>query len=199
MLLFLCGVCGIAVLGVQSMMTLHRDMNTKQSYMLFMTPKSCYAILGAKLMEGVLSILIAAGLCAGVAWLDAGLISQHFSQVQEITEFLRQIAQMVRVNMDLMSIVNFCTNLLFSWIFMLTTAYFADVLVSSVFRGKKMGGLLAFVLFLVLNVLLNRAIEAVPVSGDTTTQLLVNSGLCVAASVVMYIATARIMETKLSV
>ena len=50
---------GVLFIGLQSVMTLHRDMNTKQSYMLFMTPNSSYKILGAKVLENGLSILMA--------------------------------------------------------------------------------------------------------------------------------------------
>ena len=198
-LLVLVGLCGIVTLGVQSMLTLHHDMNTKQAYMLFMTPRSCYAILGAKLVESVLSIVIAAGLCVGCAALDYRLVQQSFGELQEMMDFLKQMTQMLQIKMDLMSIVTFGTNLLFSWIFMVTTTYLADVLVSSLLRGKKMGGLLAFILFVILNSLVGEAINRVQVDGTAMTQILVNSGLSVAASAVMYVATAHIMETRLSV
>ena len=51
LLLFMTASSGITLIGIWSIVTLHRDMNTRQSYMLFMTPNSCYRILGAKLLE----------------------------------------------------------------------------------------------------------------------------------------------------
>ena len=39
-LLALTAMFGIFAIGVQSLVILHRDMSTKQSYMLFMTPNS---------------------------------------------------------------------------------------------------------------------------------------------------------------
>ena len=50
---------GVMIIGVASVVILHRDMNTKQSYMLFMTPNSSYRILGAKVLENGISILVA--------------------------------------------------------------------------------------------------------------------------------------------
>ena len=105
----------------------------------------------------------------------------------------------MHINMNLMGIVTFCANLLFSWIFMVTTAYLADVLVSSLFRGMKFGGLLAFILFVVLNTLLSEGINTIHVGGSETMQILASFGLSAAASALMYVATAKIMETKLSV
>ena len=37
-LLFFIAMGGTMLIGVQSVLTLHRDMNTKQGYMLYMTP-----------------------------------------------------------------------------------------------------------------------------------------------------------------
>jgi len=51
LLLTFTAVTATTVVGLASVVILHRDMNTKQSYMLFMTPNSCYRILGAKVLE----------------------------------------------------------------------------------------------------------------------------------------------------
>ena len=49
---------GFLLIGILSLVTLHKDMNTRQGYMLFMTPNSTYRILGAKVTECGLSLLI---------------------------------------------------------------------------------------------------------------------------------------------
>ena len=59
----------IMVIGLYSLIVLHRDLNTKQSYMLFMTPNSSYKILGAKVLENGLSMLL-----AGVAFFALGML-----------------------------------------------------------------------------------------------------------------------------
>lgn len=51
MFLILCAFFGVFYIGLEGIMTLYRDLNSKQSYMLFLTPKSSYEILGAKIME----------------------------------------------------------------------------------------------------------------------------------------------------
>ena len=50
---------GILLIGIQSVLTLHRDMNTKQGYMLYMTPRNSYQILGAKMLENGISLVLA--------------------------------------------------------------------------------------------------------------------------------------------
>ena len=51
-------ICSIFIIGVLSIFILHKDLNTKQSYMLFMTPNSTFKILGAKIIENFGSILL---------------------------------------------------------------------------------------------------------------------------------------------
>ena len=58
-LLLLLAFSGVMIVGIGTLLVLHRDINTKQSCMLFMTPHSSYAILGAKLLENAVSILLA--------------------------------------------------------------------------------------------------------------------------------------------
>ena len=73
-LLFSIAIIGIALMGILSVVTLHRDMNTKQGYMLFMTPNSCYKILGAKVIECALSLLLAGAFFFGLGYLDFSLL-----------------------------------------------------------------------------------------------------------------------------
>ena len=52
-------IFGVFYIGLENILTLYRDLNSKQSYMLFLTPKSSYEILGAKILENGISILMA--------------------------------------------------------------------------------------------------------------------------------------------
>ena len=75
LLLSLLAMGSIMVIGLYSLVVLHRDMNTKQSYMLFMTPNSSYKILGAKVLENGLSMLLAgAAFFAGAFFAGAFLV-----------------------------------------------------------------------------------------------------------------------------
>ena len=49
--LFFTALAGITFIGIESILILYRDLTTKQSYMLFMTPNNSYKILGAKALE----------------------------------------------------------------------------------------------------------------------------------------------------
>ena len=44
--------------GIESILVLNRDLKTKQSYMLWMIPKSIWEILGSKFLAAILQMLI---------------------------------------------------------------------------------------------------------------------------------------------
>ena len=62
--------CGLLMISIMSLVTLHKDMNTRQGYMLFMTPNSTYRILGAKVAECGLSLLGIGAVGFGLGALD---------------------------------------------------------------------------------------------------------------------------------
>ena len=68
--LVMCTIFGVIYIGIESVNVLHRDLNTKQSYMLFLTPKSSYQILGAKILENGISIIMAGAFFASLAAID---------------------------------------------------------------------------------------------------------------------------------
>ena len=68
--LTMCALIGIFYIGIESLIVFHRDLNTKQSYMLFLTPNSSYRILGAKVLENGIAIFVAGAFFALLAALD---------------------------------------------------------------------------------------------------------------------------------
>ena len=90
-LLFMIATSGILVIGLMSVVVLHRDMNTRQGYMLFMTPNSCYKILGAKVLENGLSILVAGAFFTLLGALDVTLLFGHYNRLDELWQMAQKI------------------------------------------------------------------------------------------------------------
>ena len=77
---------GISFIGINSLLIFYRDLNTKQSYMLFMTPCSSYQILGAKVLENGLSLFLAGCFFSALASLDINIAFDQVGWLKEITE-----------------------------------------------------------------------------------------------------------------
>ena len=202
LLLGMLAMGGVMMMGLGSVLTLHRDMNTKQSYMLFMTPNSCHRILGAKVLENGVSILIAGSFYFALGALDVTLLfaksnalNEIWSRVQDIIHSLNQ-----EIQLNLSGFAAFVFHLLARWIVTVTVAYLADVVSAALLNGKRYNGLLSFLLFLVLSFIMGRISQGAA-GGiiDFDTRVAVQGGIDLVLAAIMYEVTARIMERKLSV
>jgi hypothetical protein len=94
----------------------------------------------------------------------------------------------------------FLVNVLCSWLAMVNMGYLADVLASSVLRGRKAGGFVAFLIFIALsfvmswlqNILLPNGMAIIP-------RMIWDSVIALVCAAGMYFLTAWVMERKLSV
>ena len=205
MLLMFLALGGILMIGLYSVMTLHRDMNTKQSYMLFMTPNSRYSILGAKVLECGLSILIGGAFYFALGTLDltllfakSGELNRLWSAIQDFLSSLTFANHQLLIDMEGMASFVFC--LLAGWILTVVTAYFAVVISAALLNGKRFNGLLSFVLFLILSWFTGWVAQTATASiPSINVLLLVDGAIALAFTAVMYVITAVIMERKLSV
>ncbi len=199
-LLFFIAITGIAMMGILSVATLHKDMNTRQGYMLFMTPNSCYKILGAKVIECGLSILIAGAFFFALGWLDFSLLLGKGAN-QQIWDMFRDMIRTINesITLDAAHISALVFSMLASWLCTITTAYLADVVSSSLLNGKKGNGFVTFLLFLALNWAISKLLSLVPSSLGTLTVLIIQGSAALVLAGVMYVITARLMEKYLSV
>ena len=149
-------VGGIMMMGLMSVVTLHRDMNTKQSYMLFMTPNSSYKILGAKVAENGLSMLVTGAFFFALGALDITLLFTQFATLADMWEVLEDVFRLFgqTFTLDASSLACLVFGLLASWFATVNAAYLADVTSSALLNGKKYNGVLTFVFFLLIAILL---------------------------------------------
>lgn len=201
LLLFFIALGGTILIGVQSVLTLHRDMNTKQGYMLYMTPRNSFQILGAKLLENGLSLALAGGFFFLLGFLDVTLVFSRLGSLEELwkvfQEFVRMVNDEIRLNTQ--SILCLVTEMLASWLATVSVAYLADIVSSALLKGRKMNGLISFLFFILLTVLLNWIQNRVGTGMAIETSLLVRAGIALLYSAVMYAVSAWVMDKYLSV
>ena len=195
---------GVFVVGLESITILHRDMNTRQSYMLFMTPNSSYKILGAKVLECGLSILLAGAFVFALGTLDITLAVAREQGLNSLWEMIQNFLSHITINgrqleIDASILAATFLNILTSWIMTIVSAYLAVVISAALLNGKKFNGLISFVLFLLLNWGAARILRLIPDTMSSVATLLVYVAVELVLSAIMYVVTAEIMERKLSV
>ena len=186
--------CGFLMISVLSLVTLHKDMNTRQGYMLFMTPNSTYRILGAKVAECGLSLLAFGGIGLAVCALDFSLFEQEIKLLATILQSFSPNLVPSVPNLAALLFYILC-NILCS----VTTAYLADVISSALLNGKKGNLIITFIFFIMLNYVIQKILGLVPATLAAITILLLQGGIALILSIAMYIITARLMDRYLSV
>lgn len=199
LLLVLIATFGIMYVGIDSLLVLNRDLNTKQGYMLFMTPKNSYEILGAKILENGLSILLAGAFFTGLAWIDLTILlkrmGEQYSVLKMLQDFLNSLPVRVEFSFRGLSTVFFA--FLVSWLATVVIAAFAIILSSSLFTGKKFNIILSFAIFFAISFAMSFATSKLPYR-DPYTYYLLRSAVDLIFAAVIYFLSCRIMEKKLS-
>ena len=201
-LLMLIAIFGLIFIGIQSVVTLHRDMNTKQGYMLYMTPRSSYQVLGAKFMENGLSLVLAGAIFFLLGLLDVTLLLGRVGQLDQLWKMGKQMLEALNTEIELntQGVLTLSVSMLVSWLATVAIAYLADIVSSALLNGKKFNGIVTFLLFVLLSAVMSWLQNLCMGKGlGMNTLLLVQAGIAAAYSVVMYFCSAYIMDHYLSV
>lgn len=146
--LVMCTIFGVIYIGIESVNVLHRDLNTKQSYMLFLTPKSSYQILGAKILENGISIIMAGAFFAALAAIDVTVATLYIGGLKEM---INLVSSFMEVNWSVTftpaEAAFYFFGLLASWIVFIVNADLSVILSASVLAGKKGSGIAGFLCY----------------------------------------------------
>ena len=200
-LLVLTAIFGVLFIGLQSVLVLHQDMNTKQGYMLFMTPRSSYEILGAKVLEQGFSILLAGSFFFLLGFLDLTLIAARHGEFQKLQELIQDMIRSfdIPIDLTLTGVAAMIFSSLASWFASIITFYCADIISSSLLNGKRFNGLLTFALVILMNTLMSLLINRLPDMKTVTQSLVLNGAVSIAIAAILYCISARLMDRYLSV
>ena len=200
LVLVLAATFGIFIVALLSIDILHRELNTTQSYMLFLTPRNSYQILGSKILSGAISLSILTVLFAVLAALDLILIGAREVGFSALANAVRQALGAAPIPTYFgQSIAAAAAVAYGSWLFLIVTAYFAVILQATVLRGRKGAGWISFFFFLVLagavSTLQNKLGELAPATAGTA----VRFSIYAAFIVLFFCLGGWIMDRKLSV
>lgn len=199
--LVMCAIIGIFYIGIESLLVFHNDLNTKQSYMLFLTPRNSYQILGAKVLENAICIFLAGIFFSALAALDITVGVLYIGGVKEFMNLIHDISVsfQVEVNITAMQAILTFFMILAGWLEMIVTGDLAIVLSSTVLAGKRLSGLVSFLLYLLIGWGLGWIRSKAPAPGGYELQISIYTGITLVFVVLLYVVTGWIMEKKLSV
>ena len=193
----------IAILFVsfESIFTFNNDLRTKQSYMLFMTPKSTYSIMGAKVLSALIQIILVSVFFGVVAAADLFAIAAKNGNIKECLEMCQKfIAFAFEVEGSTKDIVMVIAALVIAWSMTIILAMLSITLSATFMANVKGRGVVSFLIFIALNVVLSKLAGAlfpgvVFEMGDFILEMLFYAVIIT----VSYLATAWMLDKKVSV
>ena len=217
-LLFIAAAGGTLYLGMDSLLTFHRDLRTDQGYMVFMTPHNCWQILGAKVLQNAISLMLIGGIYIGVIYLDVVMLLNTYDSIQDgwtiVTSFLNDPdAYLAFLKEQGFSGLNFsidfrdgtliiCAYIVYvcTWLSFISMGYLSDAIAISLVPSRpRVSASVAFGVFILLAYITLWLQTLLPALSHYQTSLLMASGLALGSSIVMYVVTSLLMEWKLSV
>lgn len=208
MILFLlCGWAGIIFLMIMGVVSYARELNSKYSYMTFMTPNSTYAIVGAKYLTLFIVTVLASALYILFIYADVQLTMVKYGNIRNMREMADQILEIMAGTNISDIIIGIAAVVLGIWINIILTvsfAYLAITLSATILANKKGKGWLAFGLFVVIRVVTAIASSHIPTFdfGDSFAQMIAGSWLVYLFEILFiigtYIGVSELLKRKVS-
>ncbi|MBS6453525.1 MAG: ABC-2 transporter permease [Butyrivibrio sp.] len=200
------GSFGILALMISGAVSYSKEINSKYSYMTFMTPNSTYKIVGAKYLS-LLIVTVAGTLIFSLfLGLNIKLITDRYKEIHIITSELDELGRAFGFNTGsyIASFLATLVTMMISFLFSVSCAYVAITLSTTILANRKGKAFLSIVFFFVIVILTSFIAGRIPVMdyGDTFLQYLAGNiyvylfRLCLIAG--SYLFVSYMLKKKIS-
>lgn len=191
-------------IAFESILTYYNDLRQKQSYMLFLTPSSSYSIVGAKVISSGVQVILSGIAFALIFVIDASALLAKYSSLQELRDMIHQFVKLqFNVNVNARVVILVVLVLLISWISIITLAFFSITLSTTFLADKKGKALISFIIFIILNVIINKFNNLINdihgIGTNISFALIAALIVYTIVTVITFLATSWMLERKVSV
>ena len=146
--------------GIEGVLVLNRDLRTRQSYMLWMVPKSVWEIMAAKFVSSILQMLIVFALfvAAGGACLASSIWKEEgFEAIVEAAQLMSRA--FVEGGIQWEDLVGAAFLIFLAWSLIILIGFLAVILARTVLVRSRFAGLFAVILFFIINYIVGRGYD----------------------------------------
>lgn len=188
---------------IASAVSLHSDMTNKRGYMLFMTPRNSYQILGAKVIENTVCVVLGNAMIVALGFLDVTILFARFDSLETFWNLMSEILkEFAGLQISVSAVIAFFFNAICTMLCTTVTIYFSDVLASSLLHGRKISWLLAVAFFFTFNILMvvaGNLIFKPSLIPDDVLRLVLAGCFRLVCTVGLYLGAAALMNRHLNV
>lgn len=190
----------ILFVAFESILTYSNDLKTKRSYMLFLTPRSSYQIVGAKVFTSGIQVLITGFVFLLIGIGDAAIIIAKYDVLAQVKDgIVQMIEQITKSNFELKSLIFVFLLVLLSWISIITIAFFSITLSTTFLANKKFKGLVSFAIFIGINALYSFITNKTIGNNMSDTYIILNSLYTLCFIAITYVGTSWMLDKKVCV
>ena len=185
-----------------------KDLKTKNSYMLFLTPNTSFSIVGAKVLSTGIQILVTGLVFLGIFILDIVIVLIRVEEISKIKDFVQELFNLASDKVLVTNLVWFFVFMLLSWVFVTIMAFFSITLSTTVLANSKLKGILSFAIFMGITYLVSKIAQLLSLDQflnmDQATLMLSNMKLIayslylISVSALAYVGTALLLEKKVN-
>lgn len=191
----------IMFVSFECIMTYSKDLKTKQSYMLFLTPNSTYKIIGAKVITSVAQIGITAAVMISLVFFNMSVVLVRYKDIDNMIQIIqRMMKEMMGLNVDYGLIVIAIVAFLLEWISKVIMGMLAITLSATFLSNTKGKGIVSLILFFVLNYIVGRIGKLFVLESTAMFDKFMIDAIVMAFVIAaFYLATAWMLDKKVSV
>ena len=145
MLIFTVMVFAGLYTAVESLSVYDKDLKTKQSYMLWMVPKSIWEILGSKFLAAILQMLIVFVMYVAVGLICILVTLQHTGHLSDLFKMIWQAGELYIDGLP--SIIWGSAEIFLGWTVVIMAGFVGVILSRTLLLNAKYSGFLAVVVF----------------------------------------------------
>ncbi len=191
----------------EAIVTYSNDLRTKHSYMLFLTPRNMFQIVGAKFVTMILQIFVYGCAFAAIGIGDVFVLCARKGNVKAFLDAVKEFFQLFTgVEIRLSEVIYVLIMLLIAWLVFVAMAMFAITLSTTLFSTWKFKGVVSVIIYFALDWCIAKVASLVTPTGFLEGEyLVVNTeawafiGVYGAALVLSYVGTALLLDKKVSV
>lgn len=142
-----------------------KELASKSSYLIFMTPNSTFKIVLSKMLSTLLVGVVIVAIITILAVIDMSIMFDKFSSLNNWKKFFEYALENMGINTALLlpTIIGYIIEFLINFFSIVTMIYLAITLSSTLLQNSKFKGFLSFALVVLFTYLMIKAEEYLPV------------------------------------
>lgn len=195
-LLVFVAVCSFIYVLCEVMYSFELELKNKQSFMMFLTPKSSFEIMGAKTIQNLSTLVVLALFFGTLAIVDINCFTSH--SVAEIFSIFAKTFEMIfPFTKPLGGIVFVILCLFFGWLCLLQLGFASIVIAKTLSNGKILASIIEFVVVLAGFLLFYEVFSFVNSFANITALIIFILIFFVLISALLFYLTCTLLERKM--